>query len=182
MGRVRGFQSIALAIGLVYGVFYLYAIGDVRVTGPPGWNAYIAEVSLERALRARSTMMFEAVAVIEAGYLIWLISPVNLLLAGLLSGLLAANVHGALYLRTQEQTCRTGNGLIAGALPALLAGGACCAPSLILMLSIPAVAVLGAFFGWLVIVSLLALGLNRLWQHHKGAPNLIGRRRGRELT
>lgn len=165
---------IAIGCGLIYGIFYLYAIGDLSLTPPPTWGAYAIDLPLRRMLSARSTLMFEAIAVIEAGYLIWLVSPLNLLIAGLLGGLLAANVHGALYLRSQARVCADGRrGLLLGAMPALLAGGACCAPSLILLLGIPALGALGAFFAWLVPISVLALGLNRLWQHRKGAPNLL---------
>lgn len=161
---------IATLSGFAYGLFYLYAIGDLNFVGPPYWGGHIAELTVARIFSARATLMFEAIAVIEVGYLVWLISPLNLLIATLLSGLLAANVHGAIYLSAQK-TCSTGRaGLVSSALPALLAGGACCAPSLILLLGVPALGALGAFFGWLVPVSVVALGLNRLWQHRRGAP------------
>lgn len=166
-------HKIAIVIGFIYGVFYLYAIGDLNVIAPSSWDAYISKLSIERAFTSRSVLMFEAVAVLEAGYVIWLVSPVNIFIASLLSSLLAANVHGALYLRKQAQVCRTSkSGLIFSALPALLAGGACCAPSLILLLGIPALGALSSLFGWLVPFSVLSLGLNRVWQNHKGAPKL----------
>lgn len=171
-GRAR---SIAFAVGLLYGLFYLWVIGDITFYGPPAWGGHIAELSLERALSARSTLMFEAVAVLEAGYLVWLISPVNLLIAGILCGLLAANIHGALWIRAQPAACRPGQGgTLAAAVPALFAGGACCAPSLILLLGIPGLGAFAAFFGWLVPISIAALGLSRVWQHRQGAPKLFG--------
>lgn len=164
-------RMLALSTGLLYGLFYLYAIGDISFIGPPAWDAYISDLSLENMLSARGTMLFETVGAVEMGYFIWLVSPVNLLVCGLLSGLLAANVHGVLFLRSQPQVCSGGGrGLVAGGLPALLAGGACCAPSLILLLGIPALGAFGALLGWLIPVSVLALGLNRIWQHKLGAP------------
>lgn len=164
-------RILALSIGLLYGLFYLYTIGDISFIGPPAWDAYISDLSLENMLSARGTMLFETVGAVEMGYFIWLVSPVNLLVCGLLSGLLAANVHGVLFLRSQPQVCSGGpGGLVAGGLPALLAGGACCAPSLILLLGIPALGAFGALLGWLIPVSVLALGLNRIWQHKLGAP------------
>ena len=166
-------RIVAISIGLLYGLFYLYAIGDISFIGPPAWDAYISSLSVETMLSARGTMLFETVGAVEMGYFIWLVSPVNLLVCALLSGLLAANVHGVFFLRSQPQACSGGRGgLVAGGLPALLAGGACCAPSLILLLGIPALGAFGAFLGWLIPVSVLALGLNRLWQHKKGTPNL----------
>ncbi|HMB17287.1 MAG TPA: hypothetical protein VKN62_13360 [Pelovirga sp.] len=176
MARTSNQRRLAVISGLIYGIFYLYAIGDLNLIGPPVWDAYLAELSLERIFRARSMLMFEAVAVLETGYLIWLISPLNLLITGLLSGLFMANVDGALALRRQVRSCTVSRGgLFAGALPALLAGGACCAPSLLLLLGIPALGALSAFFGWLVPLSLLALGLNRIWQKRQGAPPVLAK-------
>lgn len=170
------YRWLAIILACTYGIVYLYAIGDLSFSTVPSWDAYIAELSLERVFTARSVLMYEAVAVVEVGYLVCLISPLNLLMAGLLSSLLAANIHGALYLRSQPQHCSTGKGgLFAGALPALIAGGACCAPSLILLIGIPALGAFSAFFGWLMPLSLIALGFNRIWQYHKGAPVFFGK-------
>ena len=165
---------IALLVGFAYGLFYLYAIGDLTLYGPPAWGAYLAELSLERMFTARSTLLFEAVAVIEMGWLVWLLSPVNLLLTVILAGLLAGNVHGALYLRAQPAQCRRGTGsALIGAIPALFAGGACCAPSLILLLGIPGLSAFSAVFAWLMPLSVIALGLSRIWQHRLGAPPMF---------
>lgn len=160
--------------GLAYAVLYLYAIGDFSLTPPPAWDWRIGSLTLERLLSARAPFHFEAVAIVEAGYLVWLVSPLNLLVAGLLAGLLAANVHGVVYMRANPEACRPNRaGLAAGAVPALLAGGACCAPSLILLLGIPGLGAFAAFFAWLIPLSVLALGLNRIWQHRQGAAPMF---------
>ncbi|TVQ28996.1 MAG: hypothetical protein EA370_15870 [Wenzhouxiangella sp.] len=165
---------LALLAGAGYGLFYLYAIGDVTLYGPPHWGAYLTEVSLERIFTARSTLMFEAIAVIELGWVVWLFSPLNLFLALILAGLLAANMHGVLYIRAHPKQCQVGgNKAFIGALPALFAGGACCAPSLILLLGIPGLGAFGALFGWLLPISIVVLGINRIWQHGHGAPSML---------
>lgn len=162
--------------GLGYGVLYLYAIGDLSFAPPPAWDWRRGALSLENLLSARAPFRYEAVAVAEAGYAVLLVSPLNLLVAALLGVLLAANIHGVLYLRSNPQACRPGRaGLAAGAAPALLAGGACCAPSLILLLGLPGLGAFTALFGWLVPLSVVALGLNRLWQHHQGAQAMLRR-------
>lgn len=162
-----------LLTGTAYGLFYLYAIGDITFMGPPHWGGSLASFSLERMISARGTLMFEAVALLEAGYMVWLVSPLNLLVGGALAGLLAANIHGALYIRQNPGVCRPARGgTIASALPAMFAGGACCAPGLILLLGIPGLGAFAGLFGWLVPLSILALGLNRVWQNHRGAPPL----------
>lgn len=160
-------------VGIAYGLFYLYVIGDLTLHGPPVWGAFLTEPTLERLLTARATLMFEAIAVIEMGWLVWLFSPLNLLLTIVLSGLLAANIHGVIYLRSRPMSCRPASGSVAGALPALFAGGACCAPSLILLLGIPGLGAFTAFFGWLMPLSVIALGLSRVWQHRLGAPPIF---------
>jgi hypothetical protein len=160
-------------VGIAYGLFYLYAIGDLTLSGPPTWGAFVTEASVERMMNTRATLMFEAIAVIEMGWLVWLVSPLNLFLATILSGLLAANIHGVLYLRSQPMSCRPASGSLAVAVPALFAGGACCAPSLILLLGIPGLGAFTAFFGWLMPLSLVALGLSRIWQHRLGAPPMF---------
>lgn len=167
-------NRIAGLTALGYAFFYLYSLGDFTFYGPPAWDAYINALSWERMFSARSLLQFESVAVLELGYLVWLISPLNLLMALLLSGLLAANIHGALYLRAQPRVCGSGSGgALAGALPAILAGGACCAPNLLLLVGIPSLGALSAYFGWLLPLSLLALMLNRIWQNRRGAPPLF---------
>jgi hypothetical protein len=170
----KGRNRLSGALGLAYALFYLYSLGDFTFYGPPAWGGYINALSWDRVFTARAPFQFEGVAVLELGYLVWLVSPLNLLIALLLSGLLAANVHGALYLSAQPQACRTGSGgVLMSALPAVMAGGACCAPSLLLLLGIPGLGALGAYFGWLVPVSLLALMVNRIWQNRRGAPPLF---------
>ncbi len=173
---------IPLLAGTAYGLLYLYAIGDVTFYGPPHWGAYLTEVSLDRVFSARSTLMFEAIAVIELGWLVWLFSPINLFLTLVIAGLLAANIHGVLYIRHHPRQCGTrGNKALLGAVPALLGGGACCAPSLILLLGIPSLGAFSAFFGWLLPVSVIVLGLSRIWQHGQGVPSMFRDRQQQTL-
>ena len=173
---------IPLLTGIGYGLFYLYAIGDLTFHGPPAWGAHVIESPLQRLLAARSTLMFEGIAVIEMGWLVWLASPLNLFIAGVLSGLLAANLHGVMYIRAHATTCGRARGGLIGAVPALLAGGACCAPGLLLLLGIPALGAFVGLFSWLVPLSIVLLGVTRIWQHRQGAPPMfrlvsIGRER-----
>ncbi len=164
---------IALLTGFGYGLFYLYAIGDLTFHGPPAWGAHLVDSPLQRVWAARSTLMFEAIAVIEMGWMVWLASPLNLFIAGVLSGLLAANLHGIMYIRAHPTTCGRARGGLLGAVPALLAGGACCAPGLLLLLGIPALGAFVGLFSWLVPLSIVLLGATRIWQHRQGAPTMF---------
>lgn len=168
----RCYRWIAPIVALLYGTGYLYAIGDLDVIGPPAWGAHLGELTPERLLAARAPFRFEPLAMVEAGYVVFLVSPLNLFVTVLLAGLLAANIHGVMYLRAHPE-CRVGaGGAVSSALPALFAGGACCAPSLLLLLGIPGLGAAAAYAAWLVPLSILALGANRLWQQHMGAPRV----------
>ena len=166
--------GLSLSAGMVYALIYLYSAGDLGFAAA-GWDWRVVPRFWERMLTMRGQFHFEAIAVLEAGYLVFLLSPLNIAVAVLLGLLLAANLHGALYLR--HSTCRRSNhrGWLAAALPALFAGGACCAPSLLILLGIPALGSLAGLFPWLLLVSVAALTANRYWQRRQGAaPWLAG--------
>lgn len=161
------------ALALLYALLYLYAIGDLDF-GRAEWSWQALDWQWSRLLARRSGWHFEAVAMLELGYLVLLLSPANLLLAGALAALLALNLHGALALRARAR-CTLGQGAAssAGVWPALLAGGACCAPSLLLLLGIPGLGAFVGLFAWLLPLSLLLLVLSRCWQRRQGAPRVL---------
>ncbi|MEX2515591.1 MAG: hypothetical protein WD572_01585 [Gammaproteobacteria bacterium] len=155
-----------------YTLFYLYTIGDIDF-GRVGWSWYVIPLSLERLLATRSVFHFEAIAVAELGHVVILISPVNLLIAMLIGLLFAANIDGALELRRQATCGISRYAGATGALPALLAGGACCAPGLLLLLGAPGLGALIGLFAWLVPVSVVLLMLSRVWQRLHGASPVL---------
>lgn len=160
----------ATAIGLTYALGYLYALGDLSTAPRPLWSLTLGDPT--RWLDQRVVFQFEGVAMVQVGPIVWLISPVNLLIATALGVLLALNIHGAWLLWKRPAACGIagrGSGVLV-AIPALAAGGACCAPSLLLLLGIPGLGAFAALFAWLVPVSLLLLGANRWWQRRLGAP------------
>lgn len=170
-------RRIAIAAGLAYVVLYLIASQDLSLAGGTGWAWRVATDWPSLWMQARAPFRFEGIAMLETGGLALLVSPVNLVIAGLLSALIALNVHGVLALYRYRSTCRTsgaGVGVLAS-LPALLAGGACCAPALVLLIGMPGLGALAGLFGWLIPVSLMLLVVTRRWQRHHGAPAWSGR-------
>lgn len=161
------------ALALLYALLYLYAIGDIDL-GRTGWSWQALDWQWSRLLARRGPWHFEALAMLELGYLVLLLSPANLALAGVLAALLGLNLHGALALRARAH-CTLGQGAAssAGLWPALLAGGACCAPSLLLVLGIPGLGAFVSLFAWLLPLSLLLLALSRCWQRRRGAPRVL---------
>lgn len=167
-------RLIAIVLGTLYAVIYLVGIGDLTWEPRAGWFIQTGSASFERMTSMRAPFLFEATALIEAGWWVFLVSPLNLLLALLLGALLTVNLHGAITLWREPAACGLSSaGTASGALPALLAGSACCAPSLLLLLSMPGLGVLAAFFGYLIPLSLLALIASRVWQLRLGAPRFL---------
>ncbi len=178
-------RAVALLVGCLYWLFYLYAIDNISLADVSVWQVVAGSVPWQQALRPRAMLLFEAVALIQAGPVVWLVSPVNLLIGATLSLLLAANIHGVLAIRSQPAQCRPARhgraGVVGGGAPALLAGGACCAPSLLLLLGVPGLGVFAGYFAWLVPLSGVLLAGNRYWQRRQGAPPLL-QRPGRPAT
>ncbi len=163
-------RLVAGAIGLVYALGYLYALGDLSTAARPVWSLTLGDPG--RWLDQRVVFQFEGIAMLQAGHIVWLISPLNLLIAAALGVLLALNIDGGWMLWKRPAACGItgrGGGVLA-AVPALAAGGACCAPSLLLLLGIPGLGAFAAMFAWLVPVSLLLLAASRCWQRRQGAP------------
>ncbi len=173
----------ATLLGLVYALGYLYALGDLDRVANGSWGIVLGDPGLWSS--QRGILYFEAIALLELGPLLLLLSPLNMLLAALLGLLLALNLDGAWRLWRHPQACGLdvgtsghgrGSGGILAAAPALLAGGACCAPSLLLVLGIPSLGAFAGLFAWLLPLSLSLLAVSRFWQRHQGAPRWWGRR------
>jgi hypothetical protein len=156
-------QTIAWAVALVYLVLFQIAVADLTIDGVarPA-SMFVVEAWKSLVLRAQAPFQFEAVAVIEAPFLVWLVSPMNMaigLALGLLTGFQLALVRIA-------RRCAVACGLrpAAGALaavPGLLAGSACCAPILFLLLGVQVTASLITLMGLLIpaAFAFLVLGL-----------------------
>ena len=160
----------ASAVGLGYALVYLWALGDLALVAEAASNLRLGDPA--RWLDQRGLMQFEPIAMIEAGHVLWLFSPVNTLMAAALAALLALNLDGAWVLWRSPAACGLGGttGGILAAVPALVAGGACCAPSILLLVGIPGLGAFAGLFGWLVPLSLALLVASRWWQRRQGAP------------
>jgi len=172
---VRLVQALALALGLAYFVGYLWVTGDLSLTYTAGWHVRLVEDWPSLLLKARGVFYFEAIAVVQAARVMFLVSPLNMAIAATLAILLGANIHGAAMLRRAPAQCRAGgtNAGVLAALPALLAGGACCAPALVIVLGLPSLGALAGFFGWLIPLAMALLVFSRWWQRRQGAPALL---------
>ena len=161
--REAAARRLAWGIALVYLAIFLIVIGDLTIDGVSRpFSAFAAAAWESLVLRQRSPFQFEALAVVEAPFLVWLVSPMNVAIGaalGLLTGVQVALVGVA---RRCSLACgmSPATGLLAG-LPGLLAGSACCAPILFLLLGLQVTASVVTVMGLLIPVAfvLLALGL-----------------------
>lgn len=138
----------------VYLVFYLVALRDISLGG--SWGVTVTDLS--RVLGRRSFASFEAVAAVGTPYFTVLVSPMNLVIGAGIAALVGANIAFSYYAWRNPRACGTRNttGFLSS-LPALLAGTACCAPVILLVLGVQASAALLAFFRFALPLSVLLL-------------------------
>ncbi|MFB6302460.1 MAG: hypothetical protein ABEH78_06335 [Haloferacaceae archaeon] len=152
-GRAAG--AVVLA---AYPVLYLVALGHLTLGGSGGLDLFVVAGPLARAVVARSPFNYEPIARLVVGPVVWLISPLNLLLAGVLGVLVAANAAVAVVATRAPSACGVGarTGPLAGVL-GLLSGATCCGPAVFFLLGIQATGALVGAFGALVPAAVLAL-------------------------
>jgi len=156
-------QFIAWMVALAYLLVFQIAAGDMTLGGASRLSSIqLVENWQSLLLRMRAPFQFEAVAFVETPFLAWLISPVNIsigIMLGLLTGFQIALTRMA---RQCAAACgiSPATGLLAG-LPGLLAGSACCAPILFILLGVQITASLITLMGLMIPAAffLLAGGL-----------------------
>lgn len=149
--------GLAGGVALVYGGLFLWLTGDLGGGGGGGLHATFP--SWERVWEARGPFHFEPVGLIEAGPLVWTFSPVNTLVAWGLGLLLGTNLVLAWRLRRVSRVCgwQASGTTLLSSLPALLAGGACCAPLVLIWLGLPLAGALASMTPWLIPLATLLL-------------------------
>ncbi|GGM51119.1 hypothetical protein GCM10012275_22550 [Longimycelium tulufanense] len=148
---VPRYRRVGLGATVVALLLYLLAIGDIAVGGAsrvarsPGASWIEATPDwADRLFRARAPYLFEPVlAVHPLPQATILLSPINVLLGGVLAALVGLNLTVALTAAAQATSCRrVGYGRLLAALPALLTGVACCVPTFLIILGSSTAAVL----------------------------------------
>ncbi|MCP4383953.1 MAG: hypothetical protein GY798_21520 [Hyphomicrobiales bacterium] len=153
--------SLTLTVGIAVGylVVFQYAIADISFDGSirdltffalPNWT--------EVMLRQRVPFQFESVAIIEGPFVTWLLSPVNLAIGAVLGLLTGMQIGLTNVARKCSVSCglNPAAGLLAG-LPGLLAGSACCAPILFVILGLQLTAGLVTLMGLMVPIAFVLL-------------------------
>lgn len=157
--RRRGSLAVFAGVTAGYLLAFLWLLGDMIVATEVGFSAFVVEDPLARALRpAPGAFLFQPVALLELGVVVWELSPLNTLLGAGIAALVGFNLAFSYLAVTQPRSCglSTGAGVLA-AVPGLFAGSTCCAPVLLLVVGIQASGLVLAAFAWLLPVSVLLL-------------------------
>jgi len=156
--RRRDSRLVFLLAALSYLLIYLATVGDLAVGGAAGGVSVQVVEDLSRALASEGFFRYGAIAVVSAGPITYLFSPLNASLALVLSTLVGANVALTYLGSIQPRACglESSTGVFAG-IPALLSGAACCGPTILLVVGVQASATIITGFQLLVPLALLLL-------------------------
>jgi hypothetical protein len=173
--RDRRARRLAAAVGSLYLLIYLVAIGDLVWAGA-GAGRFARAPSVEVAadwtaklLAQRAPFAYEPVLAVHPVQPVTLfVAPADLAMGLLLAALVGLNLGLALLATRTRRACgvRGAVGLL-GALPALAGGVTCCVPTLALALGGQLAGALLAVGGYLFPVALLAVALPLVWNAHR---------------
>ncbi len=173
LGRRDG-QSSFLVVTVLYLLTYLWAIRHLTLTGTGGVDLFVVDEPGRMALRQQSTFLFETVAVLEVGPVVYLFGPVNALLGLGLGALVGVTLAVSVVSWRSPSACRLGAGVGASAgLPGLVSGFACCGPQLLVVVGLQASAGLIAALQWMVPLAVVSLLVTLLWVGSRVDPETI---------
>jgi len=156
--------AVLLAAALTYPLVYLWALRQLTATGTGGFEVFVVEAPLATALTRRAPFLFEPIARLEAGPIVYLFAPGNAALGLVLGALVGVTLAVSVVAWRGPSACRLGPGAGATAgLPGLVSGVACCGPQILVVVGIQASAGLVAAMQWLVPLSVALLLGTLLW-------------------
>jgi hypothetical protein len=149
------YRRVALGLTGAYLIVFLFALQDISLGGE---GVGFATVPLDRMFDRTGTVTFEPVARLVLPGITFLISPLNLGIGVVMACLAGLNLTVTLIAFRQPRACRfnRSTGVLA-TLPALLAGSACCAPAILLLLGIQATSMMIGVFQVLIPASIALL-------------------------
>lgn len=172
--RRRDAGAVVAIASIGYLLVYSFAVGDLSVGARGGFSFLVVDQPLQRLFMSRGFFSYEPIALIEVWGLRYLFSPIDLLLALVLAGLVGVNL-GLTYLGlVQPKACglEASSGVLA-AVPALLSGVACCGPAILVVVGIQATGLLIAGFELLVPIAVVLLVLSLLLVGRQVDPQLV---------
>lgn len=125
------YRRIFWIITIVYLLVYLFSLGDITASGRT-WS--MASVDWEMMFKRSGYLTFEPIYRFTSPFLTLLLSPINLVIGLVISILVGLNLMVTVLAFRQPSTCQFNRTVgFFSSFPALLAGGACCAPVVVLI-------------------------------------------------
>lgn len=155
------YRWLVLAITLVYLAVFLVSLQNITASSGP-----FSLIVVDPAAMFRRTgfLLFDAIAVLQTPLFTWLVAPLNIAMGLVLSFLVGLNLTLSWVAWRQPTVCSVhGSAGSVGLLPALLAGGACCAPTILLVLGIQASAALMTTIQWMIPLAFALLLGSLVW-------------------
>ena len=171
----RDSRLLFVGSGLLYLLVYLFTVGDLSFVGGGSSEFSVRFANdLSRAFAGIGFFRFDAIAVVSAGPITYLFSPLNLLVSVALAVLVAANFALAYLGLVQPKACglESSTGVLAG-IPALLSGAACCGPTILLLIGLQASATMITAFQLLVPIAFVLLVAGLLLVGRQVNPELL---------
>ena len=165
------YRRIAGVIAILYLIAFLLAIQNLSI---PGGETTVRGGSLSAVFRRTGFLLFEAVALLQTPLFTLLVSPVNILMGLILSVFVGLNLTMSYIAWRQPRACSVNkaSGTL-GIIPALLAGGACCAPTILLIFGIQATAALITASRWMIPLAFVSLLGSLVWISQKTQPEFL---------
>ena len=131
--------------GVAFILLYLVSIEHLSFT-VKGFSFFMVDNPLTRALVMRAPFMWEPIASLSFFGIQLFISPLNIIVGLILAALVFLNIAVAVFSYAYRKVCSSRPGYsIAGILPAMFSGFACCVPTFIITLA-PVLGSLTVFF------------------------------------
>lgn len=156
--RRRDSRLVLVLATVGYGLGYLFAIGDLALTGGSEFSMFLVDDPAQRMFQPVGFGRYEAIARVSGAGVTILVSPINDLVAGFLAMLVGVNLALTYLGLVQPKACglEASSSVFAG-IPALLSGAACCGPLVLIILGLQASSVLITAFQLLVPVAAVLL-------------------------
>lgn len=130
---------VGVLVSILYLFIYLISIEHLFLSNQQN-SFFVVNNPLERMFLSRAPFMWEPIASMSFSGIGIFLSPLNIILGGVLGILVGANIMISVFSYKFRKICNlNSNYSLIGVLPSMLSGFACCAPTFVIALA-PALA------------------------------------------
>jgi hypothetical protein len=159
--RSKEYITVFILVSLAFLSLFIVAMQDISINNSFETGFRTVSDPLSTAFESRAPFQWEPVAQIKAGYLNILLSPLNLSLGLVLAVLTGINLVFSYIAWRQPHICSANKSTgILSSVPAILAGSACCAPVILILLGVQITTALLTFMSFLIPLAVVLLLTN----------------------